>query len=77
MVGSRRSEVTNPSACSIFATSPNLPSPMITSWNLGVQHALTSTVALDVNYIGNHGSRLPGVIDLNQATGGRAGAEDW
>ena len=56
----------NPSGCSIYATSPNLPSPMITSWNLGVQHALTPTLALDVNYIGNHGGRLPGVIDLNQ-----------
>lgn len=39
---------------------------MITSWNLGIQHALTSTVALDVNYIGNHGSRLPAAADLNQ-----------
>jgi hypothetical protein len=56
----------NPSGCSIYATSPNLPAPMITSWNLGVQHALTPTLALDVNYIGNHGGRLPGVIDLNQ-----------
>ena len=64
---------TNPSGCSIFATSPNLPSPMITSWNLGVQHALTPTLALDVNYIGNHGGRLPGVTDLNQATGAGLG----
>jgi hypothetical protein len=64
----------NPSGCSIFATSPNLPSPMITSWNLGVQHALTPALALDVNYIGNHGGRLPGVTDLNQATGAGLGA---
>jgi hypothetical protein len=65
---------TNPSGCSIFATTPNLPSPQIISYNLGVQHALTSTVTLDVNYIGNHGGRLPGVTDLNQATGAGAGA---
>ena len=64
---------TNPGGCSIFATSPNLPSPMITSWNLGVQHALTPTLALDVNYIGNHGGRLPGVTDLNQLTGAGLG----
>ena len=25
---------------------------------MGVQHTLTSTVALDVNYIGNHGGEL-------------------
>jgi len=56
----------NPSPCSIFATSPNLPSPMITSWNLGIQHALNSSVAAEVNYIGNHGGRLTGVVDMNQ-----------
>ena len=39
---------------------------MIFSWNVGVQHALTSTVAVEANYIGNHGSRLTGVIDMNQ-----------
>jgi hypothetical protein len=59
---------TNPSGCSIFATSPNLPSPMITSWNLGIQHAITSTVAMEVNYIGNHGGRLTGVVDMNQVS---------
>jgi hypothetical protein len=58
---------TNPGGCSIFATSPNLPSPQILSWNLGVQHTLSSTLSMDVNYIGNHGGRLPGVTDLNQA----------
>jgi hypothetical protein len=59
--------------CSIYATSKNLPSPEIFSWNAGVQHALTSTVSLDVNYIGNHGSRLPGVSDLNQPIGAGQG----
>ena len=62
------------SPCSIFATSPNLPSPEILSWNLGVQHTLTSTVTVDVNYIGNHGGRLPGVADLNQPTVAGTGA---
>jgi len=56
----------NPSPCSIFAVSPNLPSPEIFSWNAGVQHALTSTVTFEVNYIGNHGARLTGVTDMNQ-----------
>ena len=59
--------------CSIFATSKNLPSPEIFSWNLGVQHSLTSNMSLDVNYIGNHGSRLPGVSDLNQPIGAGQG----
>ena len=59
--------------CSIFATSQNLPSPEIFSWNVGVQHTLTSTLSLDVNYIGNHGSRLPGVSDVNQPIGAGQG----
>jgi hypothetical protein len=67
---------TNPSPCSIFATSPNLASPMILSWNLGVQHALNSTVAVEVNYIGNHGMRLPGVIDLNQPANSSGGKQN-
>jgi Carboxypeptidase regulatory-like domain len=57
-----------PPPCSIFAIDPNLPSPMITSWNVGVQHALTPAVAVEANYIGNHGSRLTGVVDMNQVS---------
>jgi Carboxypeptidase regulatory-like domain len=56
----------NPSPCSILAVSPNLPSPRTTSWNLGIQHALTPTLAMEVDYIGNHSSRLPAVTELNQ-----------
>ena len=56
----------NPSPCSIFATSPYLPSPRVANWNLGIQHALTSTLAVEVNYIGNNVSNSPGVRELNQ-----------
>ena len=55
----------NPSPCSIFATTPYLPSPRVTNWNLGVQHSLTPTLVVEINYIGNHGSDLPGVTELN------------
>ena len=57
---------TNPSPCSILATSSNLPSPRVISWNLGLQHALTPTLAVEANYIGNHGSKMPAIADLNQ-----------
>jgi hypothetical protein len=55
----------NPSPCSIVAIDPHLPSPRTTSWNLGIQHALTPTLAMEVDYIGNHGSFLPAVTELN------------
>jgi hypothetical protein len=57
---------TNPGPCSVLFTSPNLPSPRITSWNLGIQHALTPTLSVEADYIGNHGSRLTAITDLNQ-----------
>lgn len=52
--------------CSIFGVNPNITTPYVTSWNLGVQHAFGSAVSLDVNYVGNHGSNLMGVRDINQ-----------
>src|SRR5580704_17107888 len=44
----------------------NFRNPYVTNWTLGIQHAFTTDLSLDVAYIGNHGSRLPGMRDLNQ-----------
>ena len=33
----------------------NLTSPYVWSWNLNVQHALTSKMTLEVGYVGNAG----------------------
>ena len=55
-----------PSPCSVLFTTPNLPAPRVTSWNVGIEHALTPTLSLDANYIGNHGSHLNAIEDLNQ-----------
>jgi hypothetical protein len=56
----------NPSPCNILAVNRNLAQPYVGSWNLSIQHSLTSNLSLEANYIGNHGGRLPGVVDLNQ-----------
>lgn len=56
----------NPSPCSVLYTTPYLPSPRVTSWNLGIQHALTANLSVEADYIGNHGSRLTAITDLNQ-----------
>src|SRR5712692_53719 len=53
--------------CPILAVDPNLHVPYVTSWNLGIQHALTHTLGLDVSYVGNHGSRMTSMIDINEA----------
>ena len=51
--------------CSIMGVNRNFTSPYVTQWNLGVQHAFTNNLSLDLSYV-NHGSNLPGVTDINQ-----------
>jgi Carboxypeptidase regulatory-like domain len=53
--------------CPIMAVDPNLRTPYITAWNLGVTHAFNSNLSLEVGYVGNHGARLVGFRDINQA----------
>jgi len=56
----------DPPPCSILAMNRNFTQPSVDSWNLSIQHSLTSNLTLEVNYIGNHGSGLPGILELNQ-----------
>jgi len=44
----------------------NFRTPYVINWTLGVQHALSGKLGLDLAYVGNHGVKLPGVVDLNQ-----------
>jgi len=52
--------------CTIFAINPNLVTPRVFYWNFNVQHAFTNTLLLEVGYVGNHGSKLSNVRDINQ-----------
>jgi hypothetical protein len=54
------------STCSIAAIAPNITTPYVTTWTLNVQHAFTNKVSLEVAYVGNHGSNLVGIRDINQ-----------
>jgi hypothetical protein len=56
----------DPAPCSILAMNRNLSQPKVYSWNLSIQHSLTNNLSVEVNYIGNHGSGLPGILELNQ-----------
>jgi hypothetical protein len=55
----------DPSPCDLMGVDPNLRYPYVTNWNLSVQHAFTNNLSLEVGYVGNHGSRLTGVLDVN------------
>jgi hypothetical protein len=45
---------------------PNLKTPYVTTWNLGVQRQITSRISLDIAYVGTHGTGLLGFVDQNQ-----------
>lgn len=53
--------------CDIFAFNRNYKTPFVTTYTLGIQHAFSGKLSLDVAYVGNHGSRLTGIQDINQA----------
>jgi outer membrane receptor protein involved in Fe transport len=52
--------------CSMMGVDPNLKTPYVLNWSLNVQHAFTPNLSLEVGYVGNHGSRLVGIRDINQ-----------
>lgn len=52
--------------CSLMGVIPDLKTPYVWSWSLNVQQALTPNLSLEVGYVGNHGSRLAGIRDINQ-----------
>ena len=55
-----------PSSCSLRGVNPNLKTPYMVNYNLGVQHTITSNLSLEVGYVGNHGGNLLGQQDINQ-----------
>jgi hypothetical protein len=52
--------------CPIMSVDRNLKTPYVWDWTLNVQHAFTPNLSLEVAYVGNHGSRLTGIRDINQ-----------
>src|SRR5262252_8477346 len=55
-----------PQPCVIMGVDRNLRTPYISKWNLDIQHAITKDLSIDVAYVGNHGTKLVGLTDLNQ-----------
>ena len=58
------------SPCTIMGITQNIKTPYVYNWNLNVQHAFNSKITLETAYVGNHGSKLFGIRDLNQPTVG-------
>ena len=56
----------NASPCAIMGVDRKLTTPHVWNWTLSLQHSLTPNLSLEVAYVGNHGSKLVGIRDINQ-----------
>jgi hypothetical protein len=54
------------SPCPVMTVDRNLQTPYVWNWSVSVQHAFTPNLSLELAYVGNHGSRLTGIRDINQ-----------
>jgi Carboxypeptidase regulatory-like domain len=52
--------------CSILGVVQNLRTPKVYAWNINVQHSFNPQLVLELAYVGNHGSQLVGIHDINQ-----------
>jgi hypothetical protein len=43
-----------------------LTTPYVWDWTLNVQHAFTTNLSIEAAYVGNHGTNLTGIRDINQ-----------
>jgi len=56
----------NANPCGIMGVDRNLTTPYVWNWTLNVQHAFTPNLSLELAYVGNHGTNLTGIRDINQ-----------
>ena len=52
--------------CSMMGVDPKMKTPYVSIWTLNVQHSITPNLTLEIGYVGDHGSRLVGIRDINQ-----------
>jgi Carboxypeptidase regulatory-like domain/TonB dependent receptor len=55
------------SPCPIMSVARNITTPYVWDWTLNIQHSFTPNLSLEVAYVGNHGTNLTGIRDINQA----------
>ena len=56
--------------CPIMSVLKNLTTPYIWNWNLNLEHAFTPNLSFELGYVGNRGTNLTGIRDINQETPG-------
>ena len=61
----------------LFTFDPDMTTPHVRQWNVGVQYQLLDDTAVEVRYVGNRGTDLTRAIDLNQVLLPEAFVEDF
>jgi len=54
------------SPCPIMTVDRNLTTPYVWNWTLNLQHAFTTNLSVEAAYVGNRGTNLTGIRDINQ-----------
>ena len=54
------------SPCPIMTVDRHLTTPYVWNWTLNVQHSFTPNLSVEIAYVGNRGSNLTGIRDINQ-----------
>ena len=54
------------SPCPVMTVDRNLTTPYVWNWTLSLQHAITANLSIEAAYVGNHGTNLTGIRDINQ-----------
>jgi len=54
------------SPCPIMTVDRNLTTPYVWNWTLNLQHTFTPNLSMEAAYVGNHGTNLTGIRDINQ-----------
>ena len=55
----------DPQPCTSVAVAPNLRTPYVENWTISIQRAITNNLSLEVAYVGNHGTKLVQISNLN------------
>ena len=54
------------SPCPIMTVDRGLTTPYVWNWTLNLQHAFNSNLSIEAAYVGNRGTNLTGIRDINQ-----------
>jgi hypothetical protein len=62
--------LSDPNSPILYSLAPDLRTPLIHQWHMGLQYQITADTLLDISYAGSHGQRLYAFYNGNELPGG-------